>query len=314
MYEKTNGIRYPFVITDEAGYVLLSCPEIIKGEECFFSAENFSAEELDFLFGMMREYRFGDLILLKERKKGRAVFVSPFLFSSTRTLVMTVSDIDYNTAAAICAYSHKDIAIREIPQIKFGKRHEKVYEDICNIVYSLGNSTKGYSYKENFGEYLINKVNAVSHITFCQPEINFEPASIGHCPENLDAAILGLYLIVMMSAASFASGERRVEIDFSVKDHSLCVKVSFSALMDKALLLDFEKRFLYAVAMIDSLCAENNLPMYFYRDGFFRSGIIPCRIENSFIGLKARAGFLKDEKEKEQKERNIFLSASTANK
>jgi hypothetical protein len=63
-----------------------------------------------------------------------------------------------------------------------------------------------------------------------------------------------------------------------------------------------------AVSVLDGICAENNLPMYFYRDGVMRSGIIPCRIENGIIGLKARAGYLKDEQEKEQKERNIFLA------
>ncbi len=314
MYEFENGVRYPLVATDEAGYVLFSYPEVLEKDECYFAPSNFSSEEISFLHKRIKEHGFGNLILLKERKNGKAVFVSPYLFPTARALVAIASDIDFDIAAAICSFSHKDIVISERYEDKLGKRHEKVYENICNIIYALKNSAGVYSHEKDFHEHLSAMVNAVSYMTFCRAKVNFEPAYSMPCPDNFDSAFLGFYLIIMMSAASFASSERSAIIDLSMRADSLCVKLSFSAIMDKAVLTDFEEKFSSAVSMLDSLCAKNNLPMYFYRDGVFRSGIIPCRIENSLLGLKARIGFLKDEKQEEQKERNIFLSPFSSDK
>lgn len=306
MYE---SMRYPFVITDDAGYAILSYPSLSENNKCFFSGENFSPAELDFLFVRIREYKLGNLLLLKERKNGRAVFVSPFVFASARVLIALVSDIDYDTASAVCAFSHGDVAMRNKAEKKLGKSHEKAYESICHTLYCLKSATDAYSYGGDFYKYLLGMVEAISHMTFCKANAVFAPQTAVNCPNNFDSGILSLYLMIMMSAVSYASGERNAEIVFSFYNDLLCVSISFLALMDKSLLSDFEEKFSGAVAMLDSICAENNLPMYFYRDGIFKSGMIPCRIENSRMGLKAKAGFLKDEQEKEQKERNIFLSA-----
>ncbi len=309
MYEPRNSIRYPLIITDDAGYVLLSYPALAEKNECFFSGENFSPDELNFLTRKIREYRLGNLFLLRERKKGRAVFVSPYVFASTRTLIALVSDIDYDMAACVCEYSHSDVAMSNKAEGKLGKKHERAYESICNILYSLRSATDTYSHGEDFYKYLCGMVDAVSHMTFCKANVDFEPQYMMPCPDNFDSGVLSLYLFIMMSAASFASGERSAEIKFFVEKDVLCVSVNFSAFMDKKLLSDFEAKFSPAVAILYSICAENNLPMYFYREGVFKSGIIPCRIENSLMGLKARAGALKDEQQKEQKERNVFLSS-----
>ncbi len=306
MYE---SMRYPFIITDDVGYAVLSYPSLSENKKCFFSGENFSPDELSFLFKRIREYRIGKLILLKESKKGRAVFVSPFVFASTRMLVALVSDIDYDIAASVCAFSHGDVAMSCKADEKLGKCKEKAYVSICDILYSLKIATDSYSHGEDFYKYLCNMVNEVSRMTFCKANVDFEPLYSMPCPDNFDSGILSLYLLMMMSASSFASPKRSAEIGFSVYNDVLSVSFSFSALMDKKQLSDFEDKFSTAVKILDSICAENNLPIYFYRDGIFKSGIIPCRIENSMQGLKARAGALKDEQEQEQKERNIFLSA-----
>lgn len=305
MYE---SVRYPFVITDDAGYAILSYPSLSENKKCFFSGENFSPEELTFLFGRIREYKLSSLILLKERKKGRAVFVSPFVFSSARVLIALVSDIDYDIAASVCTFSKCNVAMSKNVQKKLGKSHEKAYESICNAIYFLRNATDAYSNGGDFYKYLRNMVESISHMTFCKVNVDLPKAQYAlNCPQNFDSGILSLYLTVMMSAASYASEKRIAGIDFLIENDLLCASVSFSALMDKSVLSDFEEKFSGAVAMLDSICAENNLPMYFYRDGIFKSGIIPCRIENNLMGLKAKAGFLKDEQKKEQKERNIFL-------
>ncbi len=307
MYDHQNVIRYPFIITDDAGYVILSDPEIFEQGECFFAPENFSSEELSFLFERVRGYRLGNLLLLKERKKGRAVFVSPFLFSSGRTLVAVVSDIDYDIVAAICSFSYSDVAKSHVVKQKLGKKNEKTYESVGNILYLLKSATCSYSYGEDFYKYLEGMVKAISKMTFCKASVDFEPAY--SIPENFDSAILGLYLLIMMSAASFASPKRSMEIKFYMENDYLRASLKFSAIMDEDLFSDFEKKFSSAVAMLDGICAENNLPMYFYSDGIFKSGIIPCRIENNLLGLKARTGYLKDEQKEEQKERNVFFSA-----
>ena len=306
MYE---SVRYPFVITDDAGYAILSYPSLSENKKCFFSGENFSSEELTFLFGRIREYKLSSLILLKECKKGRAVFVSPFVFSSARVLIALVSDIDYDIAASVCTFSKCNVAMRKNVHKKLGKSHEKAYESICNALYFLTNATDAYSNGGDFYKYLGNMVEAISHMTFCKVNMNLGSRTqyAMNCPPNFDSGLLSLYLTVMMSAASYASEKRIAEIDFLIENDLLCASVSFSALMDKSVLSDFEEKFSGAVSMLDSICAENNLPMYFYRDGIFKSGIIPCRIENNLMELKAKVGFLKDEQKKEQKERNIFL-------
>ena len=301
-------VRYPFVITDDAGYAVLSCPSFSENKKCFFSCENFSSDELTFLFSRIRECKLRNTMLLKESKKGNAVFVSPFLFGGTRMLVALCSDIDYDIASSVCAFSRSDVAVSTAADKKLGKKHEKAYKSICDILYSLKNATDAYLYEDDFYKYLGNMVEAVSHMTFCKANVNFEPQYVTECPDNFDAGILSLYLFIMMSAASFASDKRCAEIDISIESDVLFVPVRFSAPMDKKALADFEEKFSYAVSVLDGICAENNLPMYFYRDGVMRSGIIPCRIENGIIGLKARVGYLKDEQEKEQKERNIFLA------
>ena len=67
MYE---FVRYPFVITDDAGYAVLSCPSFSENKKCFFSCENFSSDELTFLFSRIRECKLRNTMLLKESKKG----------------------------------------------------------------------------------------------------------------------------------------------------------------------------------------------------------------------------------------------------
>lgn len=307
MYE---DIRYPFVITDDAGYEVLSYPSLKENNECFFSGDNFSPEELSFLYRRIRECRFGNLIVLKESKNGNAVFVSPFSFASTRTLIAVISDINYDIVASICTFSFSDVILNKKSEVSPKKEYEKSYDDVSNILYYLNQATDYYSYVGDFCKYLESMVEAISHMTFCKVTVNFESRYLMRCFENFDSGIFALYLFVMMSIASFASPNRNAELNFCVKDDLLLVSFSFPAFMDKAFFDGLEKRFSNAVAKLDSICAENNLPVYFYRDGVFKSGIIPCRIENDCIGLKARRGFLKDKQQKEQKERNIFLFTS----
>lgn len=303
-----NGRRSPFVLTDDAGYILFSSlPLGFTNGENIFSSENFSTSDAGLAQKRIKEYSFGNLILLRNKKDGNAVFLVPFLFPSCRTLVFLFTDISYGISAELCSVHYGDIALARRKDCKLSRKHEAVYPLLAEVIYSLKimflPSADGSS---DFGAFLADKIKHLSLLTCCSTEITFSGDYISSPSENFDGAIFSLYMLIMLSAASEFSQLRHADISLTFGEENIGVDISFDIPETAESINAFELRFKNAVRKLDEVCERLNLPTYFITDGKFRSGIIPTRIEASLMGLKAGEGQLKYEEQNENDKRNIF--------
>lgn len=309
MRKQSELIRYHFTLTDEEGYVLLSSSRLVSAGENIFTLENFSASDIDFATRRLREYKHEHVILLRGKRDGCAVFICPYLFPSTRTVVALYTDIKYSVAATLCGLYHSDVALRVCPELNNTREHERAYGMLESVLFSLKTMFFAEYYESasySFGRYLRDKVEEIARLTFCQTELCFESEYTISEPEGFDGGMLGLFLLLMLSAASDVSPLRRAEVSFTELDSAIYVQVIFDIPQDKRAVADMDKRFGAAVRRLDDACARLNMPMYHIKDGVLKTGMIPVRADASSFGLKAGKGYLKDEEQSEDYERNIF--------
>jgi hypothetical protein len=305
-----NGRRFPFVLTDDAGYILFSSlPLGFSNGENIFSPENFSVSDAGLAQKRIKEYNLGNLILLRNKKDGNAVFLVPFLFPSCRTLVFLFTDISYGISSELCGVYFGDIAFAKRKISRLSRKHEEAYPLLAEVIYSLKimflPNADGSS---DFGAFIAEKIKHLSLLTCCSTEIKFSGEYISPSSENFDGAMFSLYMLIMLSAASEFSLLRHTDILLTFGEGNIGVDISFDIPETAEAVNAFELRFKNAVRKLDEVCERLNLPTYFIADGKFRSGIIPTRIEASLMELKAGEGQLKYEEQNENDKRNIFTA------
>ena len=307
--------RYPFVIADDAGSILFSSPPSLNIGDNIFSYDNLSAADIKLAKKRIFSGRYDNSILLRNKRDGKAVIISPCLFPSTRTLAVLYTDIDYGIAADLCNLHFPEVAVNERNNIKETIRHERVYPVLSNVIFSsriMFNANYNAEYEDDFGMYLRDKIKEIAHLTYCSFDLIFEDELSPDMIESFDGGIFSFYMLLMLSVASELSPERKADIRLSRRQNDLKVKIYIDAPHDKKYIEGFEYRFKYALYKLDEVCYRINIPSYFIRNGVFETGIIPSRPDFSKAELKAREGYLKDQEQDKDYQRNIFIFVSAS--
>ncbi len=304
--------RYPFAIADEDGNVLFLSDMRLDLGDNILSFENVCGADLSLVKKVVSEGRFLNVVLYENRKNSRAVFLLPMLFPSVRVFIAIYADLDYKSAAELC-FSHFDcVLLRELHyDVKVGRKHEKLYPAISDIIYSAKTMFSSDVEDEDvrFEDHLLGKIKEIGRFCFCFPEVCYSTPVSHFSSERFDAEIFGYYILLILSAASYLSKERSAKIDIACDGDRIYVKTDIE-IGDQAVLRDFEDRFRLAVQKLDFVCSRLNMPFYFVKDGTLQSGILPLRQELSELGLKVPYIDLKYKNENEEDQRNIFLPLS----
>ncbi|MEE0969833.1 MAG: hypothetical protein U0M06_10725, partial [Clostridia bacterium] len=103
---KREKERYPFIIADEEGKVLLSAPENAFREENIFSPDNIDRADILFIGECIRTFVLDSPIAVQSGD-GKLWIVSLAAFPSARVFYVIVTDLEYDKAVPIIEQSFK---------------------------------------------------------------------------------------------------------------------------------------------------------------------------------------------------------------
>lgn len=290
-FDIENNIRYPFVIADDAGNVLVSSPYEICPNQNIFDPKNLSDIDVRFIQNAIERGLFWRKIIARNSKNGKAIIIVLNMFPSVRAIAAIYTDVDYKAAAALCGETFEDVVCSGVHCDGKMRKLEMAYSALSkafsfvDTIFVSGN----YDDSENYLLYLSKIIDAARFITGCDAELENLPLSKAlNC--NFDYPLFSLFLLSVLTFAFEVSDERRATIGVSFKDGRPEVTVSFCA-PSKRNLKEQEKemlrrRFYPIFEYIDSVCARINSPFYLIKEEIYSASIMPIRLDYSKIGLK----------------------------
>ncbi len=290
MEQRKNFTRYPFVIADEYGYVLLASPYGVCLGEKLLTSENLSRNDIVLVQKMIFEETFHRKIAVRNIKNGKTIIISLAMFPSTRTIAAIYTDIDFKLTSEICGAAFTDVAMSELPAQKMTRRHEKLYPVLSDVLYA---ANEMFSIivgdKDSFRDRLFERIHLLGTLAGCKTEIDCSDIRL-YFSENFDGGLFSLFLLTVLTAASAMSDERCARIYLSESTVGIKVRIEFRMPMkrrvNKAELKILDKGFNLARSHLRSVCERLNIPFSFVEDGGISATIIPIRPEVSEIGLK----------------------------
>lgn len=306
--------RYPFVITDEMGYVIFSMPHSFDVGGNIFSAENFSALDIKLAKNALSLSQYDQPVLLRNKTDGKAVIISAAMYPSVRVLVAVYTDIDYGIAADYCCLHCADAKVRPRDAVKETIKHERIYPKVSRLLFDIKSMFRcdvNYADNENACIGMKNRIEIIAKLCFCSYDLIFENVISDNALARFDGGIFSYYMLLMLSAASDISPQRKAEIYVSgTSDDDIVIKIRMNRFESQENIIDFEKLYRSAVRKLDDSCSRLNIPSYFIVDDGFESGITPSRLDFSLMGLKEPYYGLKYEEQEQNQHRNIFVSFS----
>ena len=282
--------RYPFLIADENGYVLLASPIGLCGGDNIFYEHSISSEDSSLIMKCIFQGRCDKRVLASDQKSGKAIIINLSLFPSTRTIAAIYTDIDFTAAAQICRAAEPTVLVRQGKTVPLKRKHEKIFSDLSDALFtSDAMFSAALPDAAHFLGSLSDRVHALSYLAGVRTRFSFELQTHTPC-DNFDFGTASLFLITVLAAASANSDMRKAEINAvdCCGEIKLCASFSFPSRRivsnEERLFLDngFEK----ALCYLRRLCERLNIPFSYMVSDSVSASVIPFRLEVSEIGLK----------------------------
>lgn len=281
--------RYPFVLADESGKILLESPNGICHGGNIFSKVNISGEDADFIGKQLLGGSYHRAIALKNAESGKLWLFSNELFPSTRIFAAIITDIDFDMALPIIENSFRSIAVNSPEKGRIMRKHEKLYPEISDAVCAFNAAFSKIENGRGFSEVMLERIKAVSVLSGCVPEIE-ELKLSQPIPDNFDGGLFTLFLFVSLFSASMLSNDRKGRITVLGGLSSVTARVSFKQNNGNKMknwdVMQTEKRIKKILEYMRSVCEKNNIPFSIISDENCAFEIKPLRPEVSYLGLK----------------------------